>query len=106
MTKQEIINIGVSYGWDFRLDDQPNPFMLSFFIGDMRINVYHTTMTVSTSINHPVKGKCQMYRREVTSKQLRAIFQNPRVHLGKGYHRAPTGYTDHMMDQFDALQMP
>lgn len=100
MTKQFILSLAISKGWTFPIENQPNPLMLSFFKGDARINVYYTTMTVSTAITHPKHGKCQMYRRDVTQRQLTAIFQNPRVHIGTGYHRKPV---DHMGEQKDAL---
>ena len=109
MTKQFIIVLAVNTGWSFPLEEQPNALMISFFKGDMRVNVYYTTMTVSTAIDHPVKGRCQMYRRNVTQRQLASIFQNPRVHLGKGYHhksKLRPEAADAMGDQFDALQLP
>ena len=87
MTKQFIITLAINTGWAFPLTEQPNPLTLSFFKDDMRINIYYTTMTVSTAINHSVRGRCQMYRRNVEPDELTRIFQNPRVHLGKGYHK-------------------
>lgn len=86
MTKQEIIEMAYAASWVFPFEDQPNPLMLSFFKDDMRINVYYTTMTVSSALKHPKHGKCQMYRRNVTRTELERLFKNPRVHLGKGYH--------------------
>lgn len=100
MTKQFIITLAINTGWDFPLEEQPNSLMLSFFKKDMRINVYYTTMTVSTALNHPTKGKNQMYRRNITQRQLTEIFRNPRVHTGKGYYKRPV---DHMGEQKDAL---
>lgn len=61
--------------------------MISFVKGDVRINVYPTKMTVSTCIDHPKQGKTQLHRRHVSLKQLREIFNNPRLHTGKGYHK-------------------
>lgn len=53
-----------------------------------RINVYYTTGTVGTCLNHPKQGRTQLFRRNVkTLEELRAIFQNPRIHTGKGYQR-------------------
>lgn len=100
MTKQFIITLAINTGWSFPLTEQPNALMLSFFKKDMRVNVYYTTMTVSTALSHPKHGRCQMYRRGVTQRELTEILRNPRVHLGKGYHKRPV---DHMGEQKDAL---
>jgi len=62
--------------------------------GQCRINVYLSTMTVATALNHPRKGKCQMYRKGVSLKILKKIFENPRVHTKRygmpGYHNKET----------------
>jgi hypothetical protein len=52
-----------------------------------RINVYYTTGTVGTCLNHPKRGKTQLFRRNITTLgALREIFENPRVHTGDGYY--------------------
>ena len=53
----------------------------------VRINVYWTTGTVGTCMDHPQKGKTQLFRRNVSVATLREIFRNPRVHTGDGYYR-------------------
>jgi hypothetical protein len=55
--------------------------------GRMQVNVYYTTGTVGTCLNHPKQGKTQLFRRGVhTVEVLSTIFQNPRaVHTGTGY---------------------
>ena len=53
----------------------------------VKINVYYTTGTVGTCVDHPVQGRTQLFRRNVDLEQLRMIFRNPHVHTGKGYHR-------------------
>ena len=52
-----------------------------------RINVYYSTGTVGTCLNHPKKGKTQLFRRNVDIDQLELIFFDPRSHTGKGYYR-------------------
>lgn len=52
-----------------------------------RINVYYTTGTVGTALDHPRQGRTQLFRRCVTLQELDAIFRNPRVHTGRGYQR-------------------
>ena len=59
--------------------DQENSF---------RVNVYYTTWTVGTCVNHPVIGKSQLFRRNVSVENLEKIFANPRVHTGLGYYRS------------------
>jgi len=61
--------------------------MISFCRDGARVNVYYTKMTVATCLNHPTKGKTQMFRRDITESELRKIFKNPRVHLNKGYRQ-------------------
>jgi len=52
-----------------------------------RINVYWTTGTVGTCIEHPRQGKTQLFRRNVNLATLREIFRDPRIHTGQGYQR-------------------
>ena len=57
-------------------------------------NIWCTTGTVGSYLNHPTKGKTQLFRRNVHSlHELYSILDNPRVHTDKGYHttqHAPT----------------
>jgi hypothetical protein len=71
----------------FRIDFQENLGMVSYSDGAVRFNVYLTTMTVTTSLDHPKKGKGQLFRRNVSLDVLRSIFKNPRTHTGKGYYQ-------------------
>ncbi|HDL19916.1 MAG TPA: hypothetical protein ENH30_01425 [Nitrospirae bacterium] len=69
---------------------QPKIQMLSFVKADekgktMRINIYLSKMTVATCLEHPGKGKTQMFRRLVSDPLLKRIFANPRCHSGRGY---------------------
>eukprot|EP00933_Yihiella_yeosuensis_P005859 TRINITY_DN110459_c0_g1_i1.p1 TRINITY_DN110459_c0_g1~~TRINITY_DN110459_c0_g1_i1.p1 ORF type:complete len:417 (-),score=56.68 TRINITY_DN110459_c0_g1_i1:67-1317(-) len=52
----------------------------------MRINVYYTTGTVGTCLEHPRQGKTQLFRRNVDYNMLENIFRNPRIHTDLGYH--------------------
>lgn len=52
-----------------------------------RINVYYTTGTVGTALEHPKSGKTQLFRRNVDITELLEIFLNPRVHTGAGYYQ-------------------
>jgi len=57
--------------------------------GGVRINVYYTTGTVATCLDHPHRGKTQLFRRNMTLEDLKEIFEDPRTHTSKGYHRIP-----------------
>lgn len=69
----------------FRLDYQEDKGMVSYSDGQTRINIYLTTMTVATCLNHPKKGKTQLFRKRVNLSMLKEIFEYPRKHTGKGY---------------------
>merc|ERR1712179_404153 len=54
--------------------------------GGVRANVFMTTGTVATSLDHPTKGKTLLYRgKRNTWDQLEEVFDNPRVLTGSGY---------------------
>jgi len=57
--------------------------------GDSEIvRVWYRTGTVGTYIKHPRQQRTQLFRRDNTQlSQLRAIFDDPRVHTGRGYHK-------------------
>ena len=55
---------------------------------DIRINVWFTTGTVGTYLDHPRMGKTQLFRRGVGLDLLEKIFRNPRIHTNAGYHFA------------------
>ena len=86
----EIKRFAKEFGWKF-IKHQKDISMLSFKKGlnlkAMRINIYLTKMTVATSLNHPFKGKTQLYRKRVGRDLMRKIFENPRVHTDKGYQK-------------------
>lgn len=49
--------------------------------------MHYTTGTVGTCLNHPSKGKTQLFRRNVSLDLLVEIFRNPRIHTNTGYYR-------------------
>ena len=49
------------------------------------VDVWYTTMTVGTTIDHPLKGRNTLYRKNVSIGLLNRIFQCPRLHTHKGY---------------------
>ena len=81
-----IKKIADKYQWQ-HLCTQENISMISFKKQGWRVNIYYSKGTVGTSINHPQHGRTQFFRRGIyTAGQLKDIFQNPRVHTGKGYY--------------------
>lgn len=71
------------YGWH---EITSKNGMISFGKDGMRINVFLTTGTVATCLNHPTKGKTQLFRRGISNYTLERIFRYPRVHTEKGYY--------------------
>lgn len=82
---KKIKKLAKVHGWNEH-EHQENICMYSFVKGDARINVYYSKMTVATCINHPNKGKSQLFRRRVDYGLLEKIFSNPRIHTGIGYY--------------------
>ena len=59
----------------------------------IKVDIYVGTMTIKTCINHPVRGRNQMFRPGYYSKdRLKKILDDPRVHTGVGY-RSEAGAT-------------
>jgi hypothetical protein len=56
-----------------------------------KMNVYLSTMTIQTCMNHPSKGNTQLNRRNLSPEQMEQLFINPRVHTGKGYYHVKKG---------------
>ena len=84
---EKALEIAKKYEWNY-LDYQPKNRMISFINSKKdRINYFYTTRTVGTCITHPTSGKTQLFRKRVTDAQLEKIFENPRIHTGKGYHK-------------------
>lgn len=77
------------FGWD--PVESRDPYMVSFVKmidgTRARINIWDGKrgITVGTYIYHPTQKRTQLFRRWVSTRELRQIFQNPRVHTGKGY---------------------
>lgn len=56
-----------------------------------RVNITYNIHLVATCLDHPTKGKIQLYRRGVTIDTLEQIFANARAHTGTGYHTKGKG---------------
>ena len=86
LTLQGIRQIALQNGYD-EIECNECSRVVSFRRGSTRINVYYTTGSVATCLNHPTKGKTQLFRRGILrTSDLADIFDNPRSHTGKGYY--------------------
>ena len=105
LDKATIRKIAVKHGYEeIELKEREAAYMLSFEhgnkkgcggrgkdFGHVRVNVYFTTGTVGTSLDHPTKGKTQLFRKKRPDYALlERIFEDPRVHTGDGYYRKTT----------------
>lgn len=85
----KILQAAEEYGWK-PVQVDLNTYMIGFKQDDNayeRINVYVTKSTFVTQINHPKKGKGQLFRRNIWEENYPKIFRNPRAHTGRGYYR-------------------
>lgn len=80
----EIQLLAKVYSWQ-QVQHDTLTYMLGFCRKGVRMNVYYSKMTVSTALDHPTKGKTQLFRRNVSMRLLEMIMINPRVHTDKGY---------------------
>ena len=85
--------IALEYNYEERRDEASSTLFFkdtSTAHNPTLINVFYTTGGVMTKLSHPRSGYNQLWRANaydcVTS--LAAIFENPRVHTGKGYRHA------------------
>lgn len=85
MYKQSVDEIAAEQGYKL-ISYQENIGLVSYRKDDVRINIYLTTNTVATCINHPKKGKTQLFRKHVSYDEMKQLFINPRTHTGKGYY--------------------
>lgn len=81
-----IKKLSEKHGWT-KIKGNKQPLMISFLKEDTRMNIYPTTMTVSTALEHPTSGKTQLFRKEVSLQTLNSLFINPRTHTNKGYYK-------------------
>lgn len=51
------------------------------------IDVWYTTGTVGTTIDHPKQGRNTLFRKGVSIGLLNRILERPRIHTFRGYRR-------------------
>lgn len=89
-----VIPLTEKYDWEI-IDLQSMIGMLSLekkilmdkVLVKVRVNIYLTTLSVSTAMKHPKKGKTQLHRKASCFEDIEKILKNPRVHTGKGYYK-------------------
>lgn len=83
------IYIAQKCGWEL-CNVQTKASMIQFKKDEVKLNVHWTKKqgkyTIATSLNHPKKGKTQLFRKSLNEKELEDIFRNPRKHTDKGYY--------------------
>lgn len=80
---EEIERAAKARGWYVR-SHQPEIYCLILRRGTEQVNVYYSKMTVGTTVDHPKRGRNQMFRRNVSDKLLEQILDRPRVHTRGG----------------------
>lgn len=51
----------------------------------VRINIYYNTITLSTWISHPSKGKVQLFKENASEKELVEAFKNTKQYTNTEY---------------------
>lgn len=81
--------IAAQFGYSVEQEQPKNKLLIltknHAVLGPVQVNVYYSTRTIGTSFKHPSKGKTQLFRKNVNEKEFKAILQNPRAHIGRGY---------------------
>lgn len=83
---EEVEKVAVKHGYRM-FDYQENIGLVRYDDGATKINVYLSKMTVATILKHPIKGKTQLFRKNVNLQMLDEIFEYPRKHTGVGYYK-------------------
>jgi hypothetical protein len=86
-------SIALEYNYEERRDEASSTLFFkdtSTAHNPTLINVFYTTGGVMTKLSHPTSGYNQLWRCNAYDSvaSLAAIFENPRVHTGKGYRNA------------------
>ncbi|KAL7491315.1 hypothetical protein ACHAWT_002009 [Skeletonema menzelii] len=90
---EEIKIIALEYNYEERRDEASRTLFFkdtSTAHNPTLINIFYTTGGVMTKLSHPRSGYNQLWRTNAydSATSLAAIFENPRVHTGKGYRNA------------------
>ena len=92
-TKEALVKLTQDHKWNFVMKEYPYMVRVTkkFKYSLVKMNIYWNGKgiinNVCTHMNHPKKGKGQIYRKTNLS-ELEKYFINPRFHSGKGYGRS------------------
>ena len=95
-TPTEIISLAIEMGYKVRREEVSKTLFFEeispdFGMPPCLINIYYTTRSIMTYLNHPSKkGSNELWRSNAYDDidELRKFFVNPRIHSGKGYRNA------------------
>ena len=96
----EVRSLAHRYGYaEIQCDDNSRVVALKSMDRRIRIRVY-TTGTVATCLSHPFMGKTQLFRRNQSLDDLKALFQDPRRHTDHGYYKVSDYCDDELRWRF------
>ncbi len=88
----DITLLADEHSWEFCRHNEKNK-SLDFKKNGTKCRVYYPNMSVVTLLEHPTQGKTQLVRNGISWQELEMIFENPRIHTGKGYvKKSPRKY--------------
>ena len=79
--------IAEHYGWREIKHDESQKLLRFKKGGNDLIDIWYSTMTIGTTITHPVRGRNTLFRRNVNADMLKKVLRNPRFHTNEGYHK-------------------
>jgi hypothetical protein len=82
----EVDVLAKRYGWSM-LAFHIKTYTLNLERDGVKMNVYLTTFTIQTALEHPKLGKTQLNRKLLTKREREQVFFNPRQHTQKGYYK-------------------
>jgi len=76
------------FGWTSRAAGKPQSFFEKMNGENklIKLDWYFTTATVKTSLDHPSKGRTQLFAKKCDPLLYARVLTNPRTHTGKRYH--------------------
>ena len=104
LDESELDYMAETRGWT-KLDCEKKPPMASYRKADVRLNFWLSTGTVGSYLNHPAQGKTQLFRRNIDMDGAPALFDNPRIHTGIGYHTSERTASSARKRSADASQL-
>jgi len=96
LDEQVLGRMAVSSGWILLKSSGLN---VSYVKEDKMLTFWLSTGTVGSYLNHPVQGKTQLFRRNITHSEAEQLFKQPRIHTGKGYQNRKRDGQVHQEDR-------